>query len=288
MSCCLTARAPTGRRWYVPTTAGRTNWTAGCAGRPGWGRTSIEAGFGLVELPVVDWHGWLFVNADGAAVPFAEHIGELERHVAPYQPRRLVVKATHRYQVAANWKLIAENYHECYHCPSDPSGTVRGDHPPVPAKLGVSRRAWVGGSMVLRDHAHTMSLDGASHGIALPDVDTRTVQYLGLFPNLLLSLHPDYVMTHRMTPLTPGTTLVECEWLFDEAGGGSDARGRVLGYHQPTGLGRLRVRPARGRFAALPARPAGPERERGLRLGPAGGPRLSGPATVDSGRTTPR
>ena len=41
--------------------------------------------------------------------------------------------------------------------------------------------------------------------------------YLGLLPNLLLSLHPDYVMTHRMTPLSPGETQVECAWYFPDA-----------------------------------------------------------------------
>ena len=59
-----------------------------------------------------------------------------------------------------------------------------------------------------------MSLDGASHGVPLPDVDPRLVRYLGLFPNLLVSLHPDYVMTHRLEPLAPDRTRVECEWLF--------------------------------------------------------------------------
>jgi Rieske 2Fe-2S family protein len=42
----------------------------------------------------------------------------------------------------------------------------------------------------------------------------REVYYFGLFPNLLLSLHPDYVMTHRFEPLAPGRTKVDCQWLF--------------------------------------------------------------------------
>ena len=73
---------------------------------------------------------------------------------------------------------------------------------------------WVGGSMDLRDGAATMSLDGRSPGRPLPGVDQREVLFLGLFPNLLLSLHPDYVMTHRMTPLAPDRTQVECAWYF--------------------------------------------------------------------------
>jgi Rieske 2Fe-2S family protein len=42
----------------------------------------------------------------------------------------------------------------------------------------------------------------------------RRVDYIGVFPNLLISLHPDYVMTHRAVPLSPGETWVECAWAF--------------------------------------------------------------------------
>ena len=79
---------------------------------------------------------------------------------------------------------------------------------------------WAGGWMVLAPHAGTMSLDGHSGGSPLPGLDParrRRVLYLGVFPNLLLSLHPDYVMTHRLEPLGPDRTLVECCWLFPAA-----------------------------------------------------------------------
>jgi glycine betaine catabolism A len=169
---------------------------------------------GLVELPAIDWHGWVFVNASGGARPFASHIGALDVYVAPYRPERLVVKARHRYEVAANWKIIAENYHECYHCALI--------HPELcavtPPNSGENWRepgAWVGGSMELREHAATMSLDGRSDGVPLGgDVDPRIVRYVGLFPSLLISLHPDYVLTHRLEPLAPARTRVDCEWLF--------------------------------------------------------------------------
>jgi Rieske 2Fe-2S family protein len=77
--------------------------------------------------------------------------------------------------------------------------------------------AWVGGSMDLREGADTMSFDGRSAGVPLSDVDPRRVFYLGLLPNLLLSLHPDYVMTHRLEPLAPGRTRIECTWYFADA-----------------------------------------------------------------------
>ena len=76
---------------------------------------------------------------------------------------------------------------------------------------------WVGGWMDLRAEADTMSMDGASSTVAiatLSERELRTVMYLAVFPNLLISLHPDYVMTHIMTPLAPNKTRVECTWAF--------------------------------------------------------------------------
>lgn len=174
--------------------------------------------FGLVELPAVDWHGWVFVNATGAALPFEEHLGTLDRLVSPYAPEKLAVKAVHRYEVAANWKVIAENYHECYHCPLI-HPELCAVTPPSSGDNWHEPGHWLGGSMELREHAETMSLDGSSRGVMLDGVDRRTVRYLGLFPNLLLSLHPDYVMAHRMTPVAVDRTQVECVWLFDETVG---------------------------------------------------------------------
>jgi glycine betaine catabolism A len=175
-----------------------------------------RAAHGLVRLPAEVWHGWVFVNALGTAAPLAAHVGGLDGLVAPYAPERLVLGATHEYVVAANWKVITENYHECYHCPlihpelcevSPPASGSNFDLPGV----------WVGGTMDLRDGADTMSLTGRSEGVPVEGVDPRVVLYLGLLPNLLLSLHPDYVMTHRMTPLAPDRTQVECAWYFVSA-----------------------------------------------------------------------
>ncbi|MGZ0151528.1 aromatic ring-hydroxylating oxygenase subunit alpha [Kribbella sp. WER1] len=180
---------------------------------PRMGDSFDTAPYGLVELPAEVWHGWLFVNATGTAGSFEEHVGGLTGLVAPYAPEALFPKVRHTYSVAANWKTIVENYHECYHCPlihpelCKVSPPTSGDNWDLPG-------AWVGGLMDLRPDAETMSLDGRSRGVMLDGVDRRRVNYVGLFPNLLLSLHPDYVMTHRLEPQTPGLTTVECSWYF--------------------------------------------------------------------------
>jgi len=188
------------------------------AGAPRFGEhaTFDKAEFPLIEARIAEWHGWVFVNASGDAPAFEEHVGGLAELVAPWRPERMFVAETHEYVVEANWKGITENYHECYHCPSI--------HPALcevtPSDSGenfASDGCWVGGSMDLKAHAATMSLTGESLGVTVPglsDRQAREVSYVGLFPNLLLSLHPDYVMTHRLEPVSPGRTRVECAWLF--------------------------------------------------------------------------
>ncbi len=196
-------------------------WSYDLSGRllvaPGFPEGSVDAEeHGLVRLPVEVWHGWVFVDALGTAGPFAEHVGEMDGLVTPYAPEELVVVASHDYVVAANWKVVTENYHECYHCPQIHPELCAVSPPSSSSNYDLPGR-WVGGSMELRDGAETMSLDGASGGRPLSGVDPRAVRYLGLLPNLLVSLHPDYVMTHRMTPLAPDRTRVECSWVMPSA-----------------------------------------------------------------------
>ena len=155
----------------------------------------------------------MFVNALGTADPFSEYVGGMADLVAPYKPETLVLKARHRYDVRANWKIVVEIYHECYHCPLIHPELCRVS-PPTSGDNWDLPGAWVGGLMDLRPDAETMSLDGSSGGINLDGVNPRTVSYLGLFPNLLVSLHPDYVMTHRLEPKAPDLTAIECSWYF--------------------------------------------------------------------------
>ncbi|HXP20500.1 MAG TPA: aromatic ring-hydroxylating dioxygenase subunit alpha [Streptosporangiaceae bacterium] len=172
--------------------------------------------WGLIELPLAEWHGLIFVDSSGSAAPLDDALRTLNEIVAPYEMERLVVAGQHEYDAAANWKILTENYHECYHCPAI--------HPELcqvsPPKSGYNYDLpgiWVGGTMDLRDGMATMSLDGASHGVPLRGLDStglRTVVYVNVFPNILLSLHPDYVMVHRLLPLAVDRTKIECSWAF--------------------------------------------------------------------------
>ncbi|MDQ6688142.1 MAG: aromatic ring-hydroxylating dioxygenase subunit alpha [Actinomycetota bacterium] len=172
---------------------------------------------GLVELPVEVWQGWVFghaVHPSGSErVPsFTGHLGDLAAVVSPYDCGSLALADRHTYEVTANWKVIAENYHECYHCPlihpelCQLSPPDSGDNYDLPG-------TWVGGAMVLRDGMATMSMTGELAADPIPGADTARVEYLQVLPNLLVSAHPDYVMAHRLVPLAPGRTWVECSWL---------------------------------------------------------------------------
>jgi len=177
----------------------------------------FDAGeFPLLGLACEEWHGYVFVNVSGDAGPLADQLGDLGRIVAPYDIASLVTLAKHDYVVEANWKVLSENYNECYHCTSIHPELCRVS-PPDSGYDYEGEGVWVGGSMWLVDDGETMSLDGKSHGDTIPGVvgePRPTVGYIDVFPNLLISVHPDYVMTHKLTPLSAGATHIECTWAF--------------------------------------------------------------------------
>jgi Rieske 2Fe-2S family protein len=200
-------------------------WTYDLDGRlrnaPGFARDGSfdTSGHGLFTMPVRDWHGWLFVDPSRSDVGFERHIGELEQVVAPYDAGSLVTAEVHDYDVAANWKVIIENYQECYHCSMIHPELCRVSPPRSGENLD-REGDWVGGWMELREGAETMSLDGRSAGTPmarLSEEAQHTVMYVAVLPNLLVSLHPDYVMTHLLTPLTPDLTHIQCSWAFPQA-----------------------------------------------------------------------
>ena len=202
----------------------------GCRATPRFGKDGDagvdRAGFPLVDARVEDWHGWVFANVSGAAPPLAEQLGNAGVVVDGYDAGRLVCGARHDYEVAANWKLVVENYLECYHCAAihpelcEVSPPESGRGYPVAAVGG-----WVGGPLALAAHAETMSRTGRSLGVPIPGLPAQRrheVGYAALLPTLLVSPHPDYVMTHRLEPLAADRTRVECSWLFPPEAYGRD------------------------------------------------------------------
>ena len=202
-------------------------------------------------------HGLVFVDVSGGAPPLGEHVGALAERLAAYRLGELRRAAAVRYDVAANWKAIVQNYSECLHCP--------GVHPELNRLThylsGVDHEGpglWCGGAMTLNEGVATM---GRGEGWpAIAGVDERAVLYYALLPNALVSLHPDYAMLHTLWPRGPGRTEIVCEWFFEpstialDGFDPADAVG-LLGHRQPPGLARLRAHPEGRRLARVHPRP---------------------------------
>ena len=124
-------------------------------------RASIPSSSGWSGCPAGSGTAGSSSTSSGRAGYFADHLGALEGIVAPYAPGELTVLATHEYEIAANWKIIVENYQECYHCSMIHPELCQVSPPESGANLDLPGD-WVGGWMSLRDEADTMSLDGGS------------------------------------------------------------------------------------------------------------------------------
>ena len=174
------------------------------------------ATYGLQPVPVTEWLGFAMVCLDGHTDTLPDDHQQLEAQLAPWQLPTLRRAAALDYRVAANWKLVMQNYSECYHCP-----TV---HPALhrltsfrSSTNDLTSGPFLGGPMQLNDGCETMSVDGKRVGTLLPalsDTQRREVYYYVLFPNLLVSLHPDFVMTHTLKRESIDVTQVRCEFHF--------------------------------------------------------------------------
>ncbi len=176
-----------------------------------------SAEWGLVPCRLATWQGFIFLNLDGSAPPLEEALGDMPAFFARFGLAELKRARRIDYDVAANWKALVENYSECYHCP--------GVHPQLnkitPYNLGGwmdSTGPWNGSWMEVIGDYETLSMDGAIHaGALVPGIeegDLKRVNYFVVWPHLLLSLHPDYLMAHMIWPQSAGRTLVTCEWYF--------------------------------------------------------------------------
>ena len=173
--------------------------------------------FSLVPVRLELFHGFLFANLDEHAVPLATHFVELP-DLTRFRIGELVVGKRIEYDVHANWKLLCENYSECYHCPGAHPQLHRISEPmPRSARKSETGACFNGGPMQLREGIDTMSMSGRSSLPTIPGLsheDARYVHYYVVYPNMFLSPHPDYVLTHTAWPVSPERTQVICEWLF--------------------------------------------------------------------------
>jgi Rieske 2Fe-2S family protein len=171
--------------------------------------------FSLVPVHLDTWGGFIFLNLSTTpAQPLREQLAVPARKLERYPLANLRRGAQIVYDVRANWKVIMENYNECYHC-----GPV---HPElcalVPAfrERGGAGLEWDDG-IPHREGAWTFTLTGTSNRAPFPGLSEKEkTHHKGevAYPNLLLSAAAEHIAAFTLWPMAPDHTRIACEFLF--------------------------------------------------------------------------
>ena len=172
-----------------------------------------KATYALRPVNAGTWEGFIFVNLGDRAISLGEWFAPLGAKFAAWNMSILRSARRINYDIRANWKLMFQNYSECYHCP--------GVHPLLQkispydsAENDLTDGPFLGGFMSInKGNSLTMSGHACAPLVGAVE-DVHQVFYYSVFPNMLLSLHPEYVMVHQLWPQSPDRTLIVCDWLF--------------------------------------------------------------------------
>lgn len=169
---------------------------------------------GLHEVDIDTWGGYVFVRMISGKQSLPETLGEIPERICRYPMADLRVGHRIDYSVRANWKVILENYNECYHC--------AGVHPElckiVPAfrKDGGAGLDWDRG-IPQKKGTNTFTRTGTTNREPFPGLDAdEKLRHKGelAYPNLMLSLSMDHAASFTLWPRSAGHTDIVCEFLF--------------------------------------------------------------------------
>lgn len=173
--------------------------------------------YSLYPVNIGVWEGFIFVNLAEDSNPLEQWFAPLTGKFSRWNLAGLRSARRVEYDVKANWKLMFENYSECYHC--------LGVHPMLSkvspydsAENDLSEGPFLGGFMRI-NKGKSLTVSGAACAMAIGkdhehEQEGERVFYYSIFPNMLLSMHPDYVMVHQLWPQSPDRTLILCDWFF--------------------------------------------------------------------------
>ncbi|RYM06712.1 aromatic ring-hydroxylating dioxygenase subunit alpha [Sporolactobacillus sp. THM7-7] len=178
--------------------------------------------FGLVRVSVATWHGLIWLNLSDDPCPvekqlnpeIMERFGELDTF-SRYGIENLRVAHREEYDVAANWKILIENFQECYHCSTIHPELTR-TIPEFRTGVGTQNEIGRGGKFNQTYEAFSLSGKGTRPRIKtlLPE-DDRLYYGITMVPNAFINLTPDHVIIHRLIPVSVEKSKVICDWLFE-------------------------------------------------------------------------
>jgi Rieske 2Fe-2S family protein len=172
------------------------------------------AEFSLHRFELAEWAGFVFVRLTLGGSTLLDELGPIADRVKRFPLDQLVVGRSFSYDVAANWKVIAENYNECYHC--GPVHPELCDVVPSFRVRGGSALDWEHG-IPHRPGADTYTATGTSNRTSFPGLSAiERVNHFGelIYPNLMLSLSRDHVAAFILQPVEFDRTTIECLLLF--------------------------------------------------------------------------
>ncbi|WP_197376921.1 aromatic ring-hydroxylating oxygenase subunit alpha [Mycolicibacterium baixiangningiae] len=197
--------------------------------------------YGLVPVALREWLGYAWVCLADTPPSFDDTVvGEVTLRlgdadaIARYGVDDLQLGHRIVYDVAANWKLIVENFMECYHCAAIHPELV--DVLPEFAR-GMAAQSYIGHGAEFGSEVTGFTVDGSAGFDTLPGLsDTQDRRYFAITvrPTVFVNLVPDHIIFHRMYPLAPDRTVVECDWLYapDIVAAGHDVSRSVELFHR--------------------------------------------------------
>jgi Rieske 2Fe-2S family protein len=182
--------------------------------------------FGLTPVRMEVWHGFVFINLSGAAASLSPQLDATAPEMLPLRTERLRVAHHETYDIEANWKILMENYLECYHCTSvHPEFCVPMDiqvifEDQVALEPTSVVKAWI----PLKQGMESLTMDGRkvcrvplgdfSDGLGVPDgfgAGFMTQPAVNGF-----FFQSDFGIAHRVEPLSPTRCRLHNWWFVHE------------------------------------------------------------------------
>jgi choline monooxygenase len=166
-----------------------------------------RADYGLLPVAVDAWGPLVFVNLDPDRTALSDDLGDLPVRTAGYRLDEWEIARTAEYEIAANYKLVAENFMEYYHLPWVHPGLVKVS--PIDA-----HHRWQGTGMYVGFCTTPIAPDtddgGWQSGLApiggLNDSDAASARFIWLFPNVAVNVLPNHLFIIHARPMAPGLT----------------------------------------------------------------------------------